>query len=128
MQDVSRDGQWSVKLTFGGQTNVDYHGVWEDAVLTPGQWQLRAFLKLDGITTDQGVSIRVFDVEQPSRLDVRADSKTGTEAWNQVARAFAVGPETKLVRVEVVRGLSRKIDSKISGHAWVDSLDLTPIH
>jgi hypothetical protein len=128
VQDVSRDGQWSVKLTFGGQTNVDYHGVWEDTVLTPGQWQLRAFLKLDGITTDQGVSFRVYDVEQPSRLDVRTDSKTGTMAWNQVERAFAVGPETKLVRVEVMRGLSRKFDSKVAGHAWIDSLDLSPIH
>jgi len=128
VQDVSRDGQFSVSLLFGGKTNVDYHGVYQDCVLTPGQWQLKAFLKLDGITTDQGISIRVFDVEQPSRLDVRTDARTGTLGWTQIDRAFAVGPETKLVRVEIMRGSSRKIDSKIAGHAWVDTVDLSPIH
>ncbi len=91
VQDVSRDGQSCVKLTFAGQTNVDYHGVYQETTLTPGQWQLRAFLKLDGITTDQGVSLRVYDVEQPSRLDVRTDPRTGTLPWIEVERAFAVG-------------------------------------
>jgi hypothetical protein len=128
VQDVSRDGQWSVKLTFGGQNNVEYHGVYQDAVVSPGQWQVRAFLKLDGITTDQGVSIRVFDREKPARLDARTDTRTGTSAWSQVERAFVVGPETKLVRVEIMRGESRRIDSKIAGRAWVDSVELSPIH
>jgi tetratricopeptide (TPR) repeat protein len=127
VQDVSRDGQYSVKLSFGGQTNVDYHGVYQDAVITPGQWQLRAFLKLDNITTDQGASLRIYDSDNPARLDVRTDSKTGTLPWTEVTLAFTVGPETKLVRVEIMRALSRKIDSKIAGHAWVDSVQLSPI-
>jgi len=125
--DVSRDGQFSVKLVFGGQANVDYHGVYQETVLTPGQWQLRAFLKLEGISTDQGIAVRVYDAEQPARLDVRTDSKVGSMVWTEVERAFAVGPETKLVRVEIMRGLSRKIDSKISGRAFIDSVELTPI-
>jgi tetratricopeptide (TPR) repeat protein len=127
VQDVSRDGQWSVKLTFGGQTNVDYHGVYQDTVVKPGQWKLRGFLKLDGITTDQGISIRVYDLAQPSRLDARTDARTGSSFWNEVERAFVVGPETKLVRVEIMRDQSRKIDSKIAGGVWVDSIDLSPI-
>ena len=128
VEDVSRDGQWSVKLAFGGQTNVDYHGVYQDTVVTPGQWRLRAFLKLDGITTDQGVSLRIYDPAQPARLDARTDGRTGSMPWNEVERDFVVGPETKLVRVEIMRGLSRRIDSKIAGRAWVDSVDLSPIH
>jgi hypothetical protein len=127
VQDVSRDGQWSVKLAFGGQTNVDYRGVYQDTVLTPGQWRLRAFLKTESITTDQGISLRVYDPAQPSRLDARTDARTGTSSWNELERAFVVGPETKLVRVEVMRGQSRKINSKIAGRAWVDSVDLSPI-
>ncbi len=128
VQDTSRDGQFSVRLAFNGQSNVDYHGVYQDTVLSPGQWHLRAFLKLDGITTDQGVSLRIYDVDNPARLDVRTDAKTGTFPWSEVSLGFAAGPETKLVRVEVMRALSRKIDSKIAGHAWIDSVQLSPIH
>ncbi len=127
VQDVSRDGQSSVMLVFGGRTNVDYHGVYQNAVLTPGQWQLRAYLKLEGITTDQGIALRVFDPNDPTRLDVRTDDKTGTLGWALVERVFTAGTETKLVRLEVMRASSRKIDSKIAGHAWVDSVDLSPI-
>jgi tetratricopeptide (TPR) repeat protein len=126
-QDVSRDGQFSVKLLFDGKENVDYHGTYQETVLTPGQWQLRAFVKLESITTDQGISIRIYDVDQPTRLDVRTESKTGSMPWMEVARAFAVGPETKLVRLEIMRGRSRKIDSKILGRAFVDSVELSPI-
>ncbi len=125
--DVSRDGQYSVKLVFNGLTNVDYHGVYQDVTLTPGQWQLRAFIKLEGITTDSGISIRVYDVDQPARLDARTESKTDTLPWTEVERAFAVGSETKLVRLEIMRGLSHKIDSKIAGRAFIDSIELTPI-
>jgi hypothetical protein len=127
VQDVSRDGQWSVKLTFGGLTNVDYHGVYQDTVVQPGQWHVSGFLKLDGITTDQGISIRVYDPAHPNVLDARTDAKTGTLPWTQVDHAFAIGPETKLVRIEIMRGTSRKIDSKIAGKAWIDSVDLSPI-
>lgn len=127
VQDVSHDGQSSVKLVFAGQENVDYHGVYQEATLTPGQWRLRAFVKLEGISTDQGISIRVYDAEQPGRLDVRTDAKTGSMNWTEVERAFAVGPDTKLVRLEIMRAPSRKIDNKISGRVWVDSIELTPI-
>ena len=127
VQDVSRDGQYSVKLAFDGKTNVDYHGVYQETLLTPGQWQLRAFLKLEDITTDQGISLRVYDPDDPTRLDARTDPKTGTLPWTAIERAFAVGPDTKIVRVEIMRGLSRKTDSKISGRAWVDSIELSPI-
>jgi hypothetical protein len=60
-------------------------------------------------------------------LDARTDAKTGTLPWTQVDHAFAIGPETKLVRIEIMRGTSRKIDSKIAGKAWIDSVDLSPI-
>jgi hypothetical protein len=127
VQDVSRDGQWSVRLVFDGADNVDYHGIYQEAVISPGQWRIRAFLKLDGVTTDQGIAVRVYDAVEPARLDIRTDARTGTSSWNEVDRAFAVGPDTKLVRVEVMRSSSRVLDSKIAGRAWVDSLDLSPV-
>jgi tetratricopeptide (TPR) repeat protein len=126
VQDVSRDGQWSVKLAFDGKSNVDYHGVYQEAAIGPGEWRVRAFLKSDGITTDQGVSVRVYDVADPNRLDVRTIARSGTSPWSEAERVFAVGPETKLVRVEVMRDASQRFDGRIEGRVWVDSLDLSP--
>jgi hypothetical protein len=123
----SHDGIWSVKLTFNGSTDVDYHGVYQEVAIQPGQWRLRAFLKLEGITSDQGISLRVYDPQGPSRLDVRTGAKTGTADWSQVERIFAVGAQTKVVQVEVMRGRSYGVQSKIAGQAWVDSVNLTPI-
>ena len=124
----SHDGVWSVKLTFDGSSDVDYHGVYQEAAIKPGQWRLRAFLKLEGITSDQGISLRVYDPQQPTRLDVRTEARRGTADWSQVERLFTVGPQTKVVQVEVMRGMSYGVQSKIAGQAWVDSVNLTPIH
>jgi tetratricopeptide (TPR) repeat protein len=128
VQDVSRDGQWSVKLAFDGRSNSDYHGVYQEAAVSPGQWRVQVFFKLDNITSDQGIAVRVYDPRQASRLDVRTEEKTGTSEWTEVERAFVVDPQTKLVRVEIMRARSSTLDNKIAGRAWVDSLSLTPIH
>jgi hypothetical protein len=127
VQDVSRDGQWSVELAFDGKNNSDYHGVYQEDAILPGQWRLLAFLKVTGITTDQGIALRVYDPREPKRLDVRTEASTGSSEWNEVERAFVVAPQTKLVRVEVMRDSSSKMDNKIAGRAWVDSFYLTPI-
>jgi len=128
VQDVSRDGQWSVKLAFDGKSNSEYHGVYQDAAIQPGRWRVRAFFKLDGITTDQGIALRVYDANNPDKLDARTESSSGTSGWTEVEREFEVSPKTNLVRVEIMRGSSRKWDNKIAGRAWVDSLYLTPVH
>jgi hypothetical protein len=125
--DVSRDGQWSIKLTFDGKSNADYHGVYEDAAVLPGRWNVRAFLKLDNIATDRGIALRVYDPRDPGRLDVRTEERTGISEWTQVDRDFVVEPQTKLVRVEIMRGRSSRANNEIAGRAWVDSLSLTPI-
>ncbi len=128
VQDVSRDGQWSVRLAFGGRSNSDYHGVYQEAAILPGRWSARAFLKLDDISSDHGIALRVYDPQDPGRLDVRTEPRTGTNEWTEVAREFVVERQTKLVRVEIMRAHSTKGNDTIPGRAWVDSLYLTPIH
>jgi hypothetical protein len=128
VEDVSREGQSSVKLAFDGKSNSEYHGVYQDAAIQPGRWRARAFFKLDDITTDQGIALRVYDLNDPGKLDARTESSTGTSGWIEVGEEFEVGPKTKVVRVEIMRASSLKLDNEIAGRAWVDSLYLTPIH
>ncbi len=69
-------GVWSLQLVFGGQSNVDYRQVFQEAVVTPGKWQLQGFVRTSGITTDQGIYLRIYDAAQPQRLDIRTDALT----------------------------------------------------
>jgi hypothetical protein len=121
------DGNWSLELRFPGIKNLQFEGVHQRTVLAPGKWRASAAIRTDGITTDEGVSIRVFDALQSRRLDVSTEALAGTHDWTRVERTFEVAPETRIVGVEVFRRRSERFDSKIAGSAWVDSLALTPV-
>jgi hypothetical protein len=121
------DGKWSLELRFPGTENVQFEGVRQRTILSPGKWRVSAAIRTDGITTDEGVAIRVFDALQSRRLDVTTEALAGTHDWTGVERIFEVAPETRIVGVEVFRRSSQRFDSKIAGSAWVDSLELTPM-
>jgi hypothetical protein len=127
VQSAAHDGDWSLRVRFEGLENVEFHQAVQDVVIEPGHWQFRAFLKTDQITTDQGVALHVFDNEEPSRLDLRFDALTGNHEWTPVERSFEVGPDTRMVRLELMRQASKKFDNKISGSAWLDSVEISPI-
>jgi len=124
---VAYTGNWSLRLTFDGTTNLNYAGISQVAVLSPGTWRVRARIRVDGITTDRGLSLRVFDPESSSRLDVRTAPVTGSTEWLPVEIAFQVPQATKLVQVQLFREPSWKFDNKIAGTAWVDAVELTPV-
>lgn len=124
--DVHHDGRWSLQLAFTGTANVDYHSVFQEVLPKPGKWRLQAFVRTEGITTDEGVLVRIYDAAQPAWLDIRTDALTGTHDWTKLERAFEVGPKTTLLRLEIARQPSIKFDNKIEGKAWVDSIRLTP--
>lgn len=126
VRDMAREGHSSLRLDFAGTTNVDYHRVTQQAVLTPGRWSLQACIRTDGLTTDQGISVRIYDALQPQRLDTRTDPLTGTHGWTQVEQVFVTAAKTTLVEVEIVRRASLRIDNKIAGTAWIDAVELRP--
>ena len=99
---------------------MNYHGVGQQTVLGPGRWHVQTFIKTDGITTDQGVGLRIGGTE--------SESLTGTRDWTKVEATFSIPPgTTEAVKLEIVRDASRKFDNKISGTAWIDSIEITPI-
>lgn len=128
VQSLAYEGDWSLRVFFEGLENIEFHQASQDVVVTPGRWRLRAYLKTEQITTDQGVALRLFDPLEPGRLDFTSDAFTGDHAWTRLQRSFEVGPRTKLLRLELTRHASTKFDNKISGSAWLDSVELSPIH
>ena len=121
----AHDGRWALELAFDGGANVDYHGVGQQVVLTKGRWHAEAFIRTDGITTDQGVCLRIYNPAEPQTLDIKSQCLTGTQGWTKIEETFDIQQDTAVVRVEIIREASRKIDSKIAGRAWIDSVAIT---
>jgi hypothetical protein len=124
----AHDGGWSLQLIFDGQDNVEYHGVGQQTVLTRGRWRAEAFVRTDGITTDKGVELRIYNPVEPQSLDARSQGMTGTQGWSKIDQTFDVREDTEVVRIEVMREASLKFDNKIAGRAWIDSVAIRRDH
>jgi hypothetical protein len=117
---MAHSGQWSLRIDFRGKENLNYSHVSQTVCVRPGPLRFQAYVRTEGITTDQGVGFRVFDPESPARLDARTAQLSGDSDWRPLELAFVVPPETRLLVVQVRRLPSLKFDNKIAGTAWVD--------
>ena len=127
---VSHTGHASLRLDFvgadfDGMANPDFHHVSQPVVLVPGRYELGAWVRTSGLTTDEGVGIRIFDPAANSAL-VATRKVLGTTAWTQIAVAFSVLPPGGQFRVESVRMKSLGFVNRPNGTAWVDDLRLVP--
>jgi tetratricopeptide (TPR) repeat protein len=120
----AHSGNTSLRVGFDGTTNVDYIGTYQVAIVEPGTYRLAYWGRAEGVTTDRGVALQVFDPENPSRLSVETPELKGSQDWTLLEIRFAVRRPTRTVRVQVVRHPSWKFDNKISGRVWLDQFVL----
>jgi len=131
--EVSRDlttawaGKYSLRISFAGTQNLDFAAASQLAFVEPGPYRFHAFIRSEGLTTDQGIRFRISDAEVPARLDVIFGHFTGTRPWSGVEHNFVVSPKTRLLQVQVIREPSLQFDNKVGGTAWIDELRLEPI-
>lgn len=121
---VVRSGRRSLRVEFGGKENVSQGGVTQRAVVREGAYRLRAYTRTEGLSTDRGLVLRVFDVESPGRLDVRTEELTGTNEWRLLEETFRAGRGTQLIEVQLSREPSLKFDNKIRGTLWLDGVTI----
>lgn len=126
-QTAAWDGKWSMHVTFHGDENVSYCNVKQTVRVHPGVYRLSAWVRTDGITTNEGLRLRVSDPERPGSLDYRTESMTGTRGWTLVDRVIQLPAQTNIATVELCRNPSEKFDNKIAGSAWIDQIALTRI-
>jgi hypothetical protein len=114
-------------IQFSGKQNVFYQNFYQLVKVSPGHsYHLRAFLKTEGITTDSGPRLEVYDAYNTAVLDELSDNLTGsTDGWTPVLMDFVTGPKTELIVVRLVRFPSKKLDNLIAGKVWLDDVQLT---
>lgn len=131
--DVRRDaasphqGRWSLRVEFDGAANLEYRHVAQQVVVTPGLWKLRAWVRTQNITSDQGIGLSIFESNPKPNWQAWTDTVRGDSAWRLLESTVSVPPSTHLVRIEIVRRPSRKLDNKLGGVAWIDDVSLTPL-
>lgn len=123
---IRHSGQQSVRIQFDGEQNVGAVGLAEYAFLHPGRYRLRAFVRTDGISTDQGVHIRVREDDNPKAIDLSTTDLRGTHDWTAVEGEFEARSGA-LVHVSVERTPSLKFDNRVAGSAWVDDVSLVRV-
>ena len=103
-----------------------YANVVQTAYLPTGSYRFTAWIKADGITTNEGPQFQIYDPENSSRLDLRTGPVIGTSDWLPVDQPFTVPPGTNLVNFRVLREQTQKFDNKVAGTAWIDSVTVRP--
>jgi len=119
----------ALMIQFLGKQNLFYHNVYQYVKVSPGQsYRLQAFMKTEGITTDSGPRLQVYDAYNAAQLDKSTDDLTGSsDSWTPLLLDFAAGPKTELIIVRLTRLPSKKFDNLISGKVWLDDVKLTPV-
>jgi len=115
-------------VQFSGKDNLDYRHVFQYVKVSPGHaYHLQALMKTEGITTDSGPRLEVYDAYNSHVLDKMTDDLIGTsDAWTTLFLDFVTGPKTELLVVRLARLPSKKLDNLITGRVWLDDVRLTP--
>jgi hypothetical protein len=113
---LAHSGKWSLRIRFLGTANVNYANVSQTVILSPGAHRLRAWVRAENLTTNEGPRLEV--------LNARTEPISGTHDWMPVELPFVVPAQTTAVQVRVIRTPSMKFDNKIGGALWLDSFSI----
>ncbi|MEZ5353436.1 MAG: hypothetical protein R2762_12435 [Bryobacteraceae bacterium] len=119
------EGKRSLRVRFLGNENVEMSDIGQRAVLPKGKYRLKAQLRTEGVTTDEGVGVRARG-GSAARVLASTPRLTGTRDWTEVSAEFEVTAPDNLIRVEIFRDRSRRLVNQIEGIAWVDHVQLEP--
>jgi tetratricopeptide (TPR) repeat protein len=124
---IASSGKCSLRISFAGIRNLGFAAASQLAFVRSGTYRFHAFIRTEALTTDQGIRFRLSDAEVPARLDEVFGQFTGSSPWSSVDHEFVIAPQTRLIRIEVIRQPSMRFDNKADGTAWIDDLKLEPI-
>ena len=118
-------GRHCMRVDFTVSRNDPYVLGYQRVPLDPNShYRLTAYVRSDGITSDSGPRLHIYDPACRACLDVRTESTTGTTPWHQVQLDFSTGPSTQVARLDVVREPGRNYPMDITGVFWLDDVSL----
>lgn len=125
-QTVAIEGKRSLKITFNGKENVDFHHISQYVALKPDTaYMLNAHMKTQGITTKSGLKMEILGVD-PAFYRA-SESLIGTNGWKELTVDFRTPTNSKGGIVRVRRPKTDKFDRFIAGTVWVDNVQIKEV-
>ena len=125
--ETKHSGNRALRVRFDGKHNVNFENACQFVAVEPEtSYRLSAWMRSKGVTSDQGVSLRVYVPGFPIYQPVVTAEVRGNEPWRQVSASWTAGKDVHLAQVCVLRNASRRLDNQIAGTVWVDDVTLTP--
>ncbi len=122
---VSHSGRRSLRISFDGKSNLDFHNVFQYVPVEPGRrYRFEAYLKSSALSTDSGIRFLIADPLRPTMPQILTEGVSGTQTWTRIETELVAGPETRLVSIILRRTPSLKFDNKLGGTVWVDDVSL----
>jgi len=118
--------QNGLQLTFNGGENLDYKNIRQRAAVAPGTYRFSAVVESKELTTNQGLSFRIYDALSATRLDVATPMVLGTTPRHVVEVEFTVKAPVCGVVIQLERRASEKFDNKISGSFTIHEVSFRP--
>jgi hypothetical protein len=123
---VAFEGSSSLKISFNGEENLDFHHVYQYVALKPNtDYLLTARMKTEAVTTKSGLKVEVVGVGPASRRFHRASEPlTGDNAWRKITVPFRTPTHSQGAIIKLRRTRTDKFDRFISGTVWVDHVHI----
>jgi hypothetical protein len=125
-KDIRWTGFASLSVNFNGETNPGLDIAQQIVPVSPKQkYTLSAYIRTQNITTLNGIVIEVSGF-LCDPIEKKTEPVTGTNLWKKLDLEFTTPRRCKAVRVSIKRERSNRLNNKISGDAWIDSLSMVP--
>lgn len=122
------DGTHSLRISFDGKQNVDYGHMFQYIPVKPNSlYRFIGYTRAQGITTDSGPRLQIYDAYDPAKLFLSTENLVGSSSWGPQQLEFHTGPDTHLLLLRVARPPSRKFDNQIAGTVWIDRVSLNVV-
>lgn len=118
------EGRRSLKITFNGKENVDFHHVYQFVALkSDTDYLLRAHFKTKGVTTKSGLKLEFVGMNPA--FQKASESLTGDNGWTELVVSFRTPLRSQGGMIRVRREKTEKFDRFIAGEVWIDNVRLT---
>jgi len=118
-------GNSSLRIEFSGNSNIAFQHVSHLVFTRGGPLRLSGSVKCSGLTTNEGVFLRISDRDNPGRFTLESEPVRDQSDWKEFHYLLTVPGPDRLLRLEIVRRPSAKFDNKIAGVVWFGNLRLS---
>lgn len=124
-RDVKIHGNQSLGITFDGKHNPDITIISQIVRVHPGKkYTIKSYIKTDSLTTTNGIFLAL--IGHDCNFYKESEVITGTNFWRELSIDFDVPNLCNALIVNLRRAKSSKLDNKIGGNVWIDSITLIP--